>query len=65
MSRLAQASDRIPLDGGETEAVRELKSQFVSEVAGEDPRNGEITVKLVDLPFVFESDSHENALWAL
>ncbi|GAX74136.1 hypothetical protein CEUSTIGMA_g1585.t1 [Chlamydomonas eustigma] len=42
-----------------------LKEQLVSEVACEDPRSGEITVRLVDLPFISDSDLEEQAMWAI
>ena len=47
------------------EATQALQQQFVAEVACEDPRNGEVTVRMVDLPFVFDSDQEQQALWAM
>lgn len=62
MSRLSKVP-RGAAEGGRE--LQELLRQFVAEVACEDPRNGEITVRLVDLPFIMETDHHEQALWAL
>lgn len=47
------------------EQLQALQQQLVAEVAGEDPRNGEVTVRLVDLPFVLDSEQDQHALWAM
>ena len=56
-SRAQAAADKV--------AVEAMRQQLVAEVASEDPRNGEVTVRLVDLPFVLESDEEQQALWTL
>ena len=50
--------------GSET-AKLALQRDFMAEVAGEDPRNGEVTVKMVDLPFILEADAEQEAMWAI
>ena len=63
LARLSKASRaQAAADKG---AVEAMQQQLVAEVASEDPRNGEVTVRLVDLPFVLESDEEQQALWAL
>ena len=48
-----------------SKAVLSLQRDFMAEVAGEDPRYGEVTVRMVDLPFVLEVDAEQEALWAI
>ncbi|MEW5309299.1 MAG: hypothetical protein WDW38_001194 [Sanguina aurantia] len=40
-----------------------VQLQLAEEVASEDPRNGEVVVRLLDLPFVTESDRAEIESW--
>jgi hypothetical protein len=42
-----------------------LQEALVAEIGCEDPRNGELTVRLLDLPFVFEGDRAEADSWAI
>ena len=59
----AQGSDG---QASSSKSVLSLQRDLVAEVAGEDPRYGEVTVRLVDLPFtVFEADAEQEALWAI
>ncbi|KAG1655491.1 hypothetical protein FOA52_008962 [Chlamydomonas sp. UWO 241] len=61
LARLAKVK---PASRGDPQ-VSTMQQQLASEVAAEDPRSGEITVRLVDLPFVSEADQQQAALWAI
>jgi hypothetical protein len=51
--------------GGSGGAAPGLLAQLEEQVASECPWNGEVTVRLLDLPFVSPEDSEELASWAL
>lgn len=42
-------------------ALRALQAQLAEEVAAEDPRNGEVTLLMIDRPFVTEKDLRAEA----
>lgn len=42
-----------------------LQAQLAAEVGSEDPRNGELTVRLLELPFVYDGDKAEAETWVV
>lgn len=49
----------------EEEEVRALQAALAGEIAGEDPRNGEVLLLMVDKPFVSEQDAAEVEAWSV
>lgn len=64
--QVPEGSDTAPAAGGRPAApVRALRQQLEQEVAGEDPLNGELLVRTIDLPFVGPDEQEELRSWQL
>ncbi|KXZ53919.1 hypothetical protein GPECTOR_6g837 [Gonium pectorale] len=66
LSRVRPGATTAPAYGGAPAAsVSSLQEALAAEIGSEDPRNGELTVRLLEAPFVFEADAAEAASWAI
>jgi hypothetical protein len=65
MTRLSNAkagSKTLPAAGKYLEeAVEKLAAALADEIAAEDPQNGEVTLRMIDLPFITAADKAEVA----
>ncbi|GLC42145.1 hypothetical protein PLESTB_000635800 [Pleodorina starrii] len=67
LSRVKPGATIAPAYGGAPAAdVSALQEALAAEIGCEDPRNGELTVRLLEAPFVYESsDRAEAESWAI
>ncbi len=56
------AATAVPVAGCR---CRWLQEALAAEIGSEDPRNGELTVRLLEAPFVYDTDRAEADSWAM
>lgn len=45
--------------------MKTIQSQLFNELRSEDPYNGEMVIRNIDLPFILPSEKEEIESWAL
>ncbi|GLI64360.1 hypothetical protein VaNZ11_007601 [Volvox africanus] len=66
LARVKPGAATAPAYGGAPAAdVSVLQEALANEIGAEDPRNGELTVRLLETPFVFGTDRAEAESWVI
>ncbi|KAL6750360.1 hypothetical protein V8C86DRAFT_2814246 [Haematococcus lacustris] len=63
--RVVSAAGKLGRRHKGDESAQVLLGQLLDDIGAEDPRNGELVVRLVDAPYLLPADNAESATWVI